>query len=85
MDSQVQPLPDTSAAELGAALSDRRVARALHFALRDARLRTRFEMLRNAGATVDEAVERLRGPHRDSHGQPYFLSEERVRGVVYRK
>ena len=85
MDSQAQPLPDTSAAELGAALSDRRVARALYFALRDARLRRRFETLRGAGSTVDEAVEQLRGPHRDAQGRPYFLSEERIRGVVYRK
>lgn len=76
---------DTSAAELGAALADRRVARALHYALRDARLKRRFASLRTDGLTVDEAVERLRGPHHDADGRPYYLSEERVRAVVYEK
>ena len=76
---------ETTADELGAALADRRVARALHFALRDTRMRRRFTALRNGGLSVDEAVERLRGPHRDASGRPYYLSEERVRAVVYRK
>ena len=76
---------ETSTDELGAALADRRVARALHFALRDTRMRRRFAALRDGGLSVDEAVERLRGPHRDASGRPYYLSEERVRAVVYRK
>jgi hypothetical protein len=80
-----EPNTETSADELGEALADRRVARALHFALRDARLRKRFSALRDDGLTVDEAVERLRGPHRDAEGRPYYLSEERVRAVVYGK
>ena len=85
MQTATDILLDTSADELGAALADRRVARALHFALRDTRLRKRFAALREDGLTVDEAVEQLRGPHLDADGQPYYLSEERVRGVVYEK
>jgi len=61
------------------------VARALHLALRDAGLRAAFEELRAEGLKVEEAVERLRGPHCDTDGRPYYLSEERVRGIVYRK
>ena len=76
---------DTSADELGAALADRRVVRALHYALRDTRLKKRFAVLREEGLTVNEAVEQLRGPHHDADGRPYYLSEERVRTVVYRK
>ena len=34
---------------------------------------------------VAEAVDALRGPHHDADGQPYFLSDERVRAIVYRK
>ena len=81
------PLPPAlpSADEFGAALSDARVARALHLALRDVRLRARFEALRSEGLRVDEAIEQLRGPHRDTSGRPYYLSEERVRAVVYEK
>lgn len=82
----MQTLTDTSADELRAALADRRVARALHFALRDARLKRRFAALRqDGGLSVNDAVERLRGPHRDAEGRPYYLSEERVRAVVYGK
>lgn len=67
------------------ALGDRRVARALHFSLRDASLRARFTALREEGRTVEEAVEELRGPHLDAEGRPYYLSDERVRSIVYRK
>lgn len=67
------------------ALGDRRVARALHLALRDASLRARFAALREDGRTVEEAVEELQGPHRDADGQPYYLSDERVRSIVYHK
>lgn len=77
--------PPPSAEELGAALADARVARALYLALRDVQLRARFEALRSEGRTVDEAVEQLLGPHLDADGQPYYLSEERVRGIVYGK
>jgi hypothetical protein len=73
--------PDT----LRLALADRRVARALHYALRDVRLRARFEALRRDGLTVDESVEQLQGPYIDTRGRPYYLSEERVRGIVYEK
>lgn len=79
------PIPTERPDELRQALADRRVARALHYALRDVRLRARFEALRGDGLLVDEAVERLRGPHHDADGRPYYLSEERVRAVVYRK
>ncbi len=71
--------------ELRLALADERVARALHTALRDVRVRARFEELRAQGFSVEAAVEELRGPHLDACGRPYFLSAERVRGIVYRK
>src|SRR5690606_39674479 len=71
--------------ELRRALADERVARALHTARRDVRVRARFEELRARGLSVEVAVEELRGPHLDACGRPYFLSAERVRGIVYRK
>lgn len=71
--------------ELRLALSDERVARALHTALRDVRMRGRFERLRAQKLSVEAAVEALRGPHLDACGRPYYLSAERVRGIVYRK
>ena len=74
-----------SAAELRAALADARVADALHLALRDARLRARFAALRAEGCTVDAVIEQLTGPHEDAGGRPYYLSEERVRAIVYEK
>jgi hypothetical protein len=74
-----------SAEELRAALADARVAAALHLALRDVRLKARFASLRAEGLTVDAAVERLRGPHVDASSRPYYLSDERVRGIVYEK
>jgi hypothetical protein len=67
------------------ALRDRRVTRALLLACRDARLRAQFEALRASGLSVETAVEKLRGPHRDADGRPYYLSDERVRSIVYRK
>lgn len=70
---------------LSEALADSRVARALHLALRDAELRAEFEALRASGLKVEEAVGRLRGPHHDGDGRPYYLSEERVRSIMYRK
>ncbi len=74
-----------SSSELVEALDDARVAKALRLALRDARLRAQFAALRADGASVEDAVNALRGPHEDDEGRPYFLSEERVRAVVYRK
>ena len=73
-------LPD--AAALAEAMRDARVARALRLALRDAEVRRRFE---ERGRTVEAAVAELLGPYVDDEGRPYFLSEERVRGIVYRK
>lgn len=67
------------------ALGDRRVQDALALALRDAGLRASFRALRERGVPVAEAVERLRGPHADADGRPYYLSEERVRSIVYQK
>ncbi|MDT0632861.1 hypothetical protein RQM47_00760 [Rubrivirga sp. S365] len=61
------------------------MAKALRLALRDAELRRRFEMLRQSGQTVEASVAELLGPHEDDEGRPYYLSEERVRTVVYRK
>ncbi len=74
-----------SAEELRAALDDARVADALHLALRDVQLKARFASLRAEGLTVDVAVERLRGPHADASGRPYYLSAERVRSIMYQK
>jgi hypothetical protein len=34
---------------------------------------------------VDLAVEQLRGPHVDASGRPYYLSDERIRAIVYQK
>lgn len=67
------------------ALRDRRVTRALHLACRDARLRARFEALRDSGCSVEMAVAQLRRPHSDADGRPYYLSDERVRSIVYQK
>ena len=79
------PVTLPNAAALAEALGDARVAKALRLALRDAELRRRFETLRQSGRTVEAAVAELLGPHEDDDGRPYFLSEERVRGIVYRK
>jgi hypothetical protein len=57
----------------------------LHLARSDARLRTRFASLRAEGLTVDAAIEQLTGPYEDTNGRPYYLSEERVRAIVYEK
>ncbi|WP_412068912.1 hypothetical protein [Rubrivirga sp. IMCC43871] len=74
-----------AAAEAQAALGDRRVQRAVHLVVRDRRVRLRFAALRAEGASVAEAVDQLVGPYEDVDGRPYYLSEERVRAVVYRK
>ena len=71
--------------DLRDALRDERVGRTLHLALRDARLRRQFGELRQSGQTVEQAVLALTGPYEDGEGQPSYLSEERVRGIVYRK
>ena len=81
-------LPETSpptAPEVTRALADRSVRRAVWRAVRDERLRASFDDLRADGLAVNAAVERLVGPHRDEHGRVYFLSDERVRALVYRK
>ena len=70
---------------LAEALSDARVVRALLLAWRDAAIRSRFAALRAEGRTVEEAVGGLLGPYADERGAPYYLSEERVRAIVYRK
>ena len=71
--------------DLRDALRDERVGRALRLALRDARMRRRFSELRQSGRTVEAAVTELLGPYADDEGRPYYLSEERVRAVVYGK
>ena len=75
------PSPD----EVQAALGEPRVRRALLLAVRDRRMQLAFGRLRAEGQSVAEAVDALRGPHHDAHGQPYYLSDERVRAIVYRK
>ncbi len=72
-------------AEVRAALGDVRVRRAVHLVVRDRRIRARFAALRSGGASVAEAAAQLLGPYEDADGRPYYLSEERVRAVVYRK
>ena len=74
---------EPSAAEVEAALADRRVRRAVALVVRDRRMRAAFRRLRSGGATVDEAVRQLVGPYADADGRPYYLSEERVRSIVY--
>jgi len=83
--SRPRPPDRPTVAALGAALGDRRVARALNLALRDVHIRERFAELRGEGLRVEEAVERLRGPHADHNNRPYYLSDERVRSIVYEK
>ena len=34
---------------------------------------------------MDAVIEQLTGPHEDTDGRPYYLSEERVRAIVYEK
>ena len=72
-------------AEVRAALDDVRVRRAVHLVVRDRRIRARFAALRTGGGSVADAVGQLLGPYHDADGRPYYLSEERVRAVVYRK
>ena len=79
------PVALPNAAALAEAMRDARVAKALRLALRDAELRRRFEALRQSGRNIEMAIAELLGPYADDEGRPYFLSEERVRAVVYRK
>ncbi|MEL6612418.1 MAG: hypothetical protein AAFQ53_10015 [Bacteroidota bacterium] len=67
------------------ALADPRVVRAVRLASRDAWMRARFTHLRDSGLKVDQVVARLLGPYEDDSGQSYYLSEERVRAIVYQK
>ena len=46
-------------------------------------MRAAFRRLRSNGAMVDDAVRQLVGPYADAEGRPYYLSEERVRSIVY--
>jgi hypothetical protein len=41
--------------------------------------------MRASGTSAADAIEALTGPYVDEQGTPYFLSEERVRSIVYRK
>ena len=68
--------------EVAAALHDASVRRAVLRFVRDRRMRSRFAKL---GGTVEERVEKLRGPYYDPDATPYFLSAERVRSIVYGK
>ena len=79
------PTPRPSARELTDAMAHPRVRRALHVTVRDDRMRGRFAALRQDGLRVDDAVATLTGPYEDECGGRYFLSDERVRTIVYRK
>ena len=74
-----------SRAEIASALVDPAVLRVVWRAARDVRMRQAFQTARRDGARVDEIVEVLCGPHVDVDGRTYFLSDERVRSIVYRK
>ena len=76
---------DPASREVREALRHPRVRRALHVTVRDMEMRQRFAELRAGGQKVDDAVEVLTGPYEDEAGQRYYLSEERVRTIVYRK
>jgi hypothetical protein len=76
---------DPASREVREALRHPRVVRALHVTVRDDRMRRRFAELRASGLRVDDAVESLTGPYEDEAGGRYYLSEERVRTIVYRK
>ena len=62
--------------EIIEALHDVRVIRALELALRDARIRRRFQRLRK-DMTVMDACEAL--------AEEFYLSPERVKSIVYQK
>ena len=79
------PAAVPTALEVRDALREPRVQRALALALRDRWMRAGFGRLRAAGASVSAAVSALTGPYADLEGRPYYLSEERVRAIVYRK
>ena len=72
-------------AEIQRALDAPGVRRALHLAVRNDRMRRAFAQLRGSGVPVEKAVGQLLGPYTDADGQTYFLGEEAVRKVVYRK
>lgn len=79
------PSRPPAAGEVQRALEEPRVWRAVCLAVRDERMRHAFGVLRAEGTSVVDAVDRLLGPYEDEAGLPYYLSEERVRAVVYRK
>ncbi len=79
------PSSPPSTREVRRALAAPSVVRTVWLAVRDERLREAFAQLRAEGVPVADAIERLRGPHTDEHGRRYFLSDERVRAVVYQK
>lgn len=63
------------------ALHDPRVVAALERALRDAEIRRCFRELRQWGAGAQEAFAQLA----DRPWSGMYLSEERIRAIVYRK
>ena len=77
-------LPPT-ASEVGRALSERAVVRAVWRAVRDERIRATFRAARAAGRPAEPVLDALRGPHVDERGGAYYLSDESVRRIVYRK
>ncbi len=85
MTTAQSPRFDPASREVREALRHPRVRRALHVTVRDDRMRQRFAELRGAGQKVEDAVIALTGPYEDERGGRYFLSEERVRTIVYRK
>lgn len=79
------PALSFSRREIRFALGDPAVVRAVWRAVRDVRLRAAFRTARERGEGAEAVIEALCGPHVDEQGRTYFLSEESVRRIVYRK
>lgn len=71
-----------SASEVASVLAERAVRRAVLLAVRDARIRAAFV---GRPGSAEARIEALTGPHLDVDGRPYYLSTERVRGIIYGK
>ena len=69
--------------EVERALGHRAVLREVQRVVRDERVRATFARMRGAGVPVVDALSALTGPHLDVDGRPYFLSDARIRAIVY--